>query len=148
MSRRTLFILVLIGVGGLILLADALIETDKEAIERLMEDCRAAVLAGDSGKVVATLDPDATAGGFMGSGPLTPRVRHFLDRVEGRLQGLHLSRDKLEVDGDEARGRWTLKVTFSEKDPVRPVLLSVRVRYRRAPEGWRIRHAEAGTWQP
>ena len=148
MSRRTLFILVLIGVGGLILLADALIETDEEAIERLMEDCRKAALAGDSGKVLATLDPDATAGGFVGSGPLEPRIRHFLDRVKGRLEAIHLGRDKIEVDGDEARGRWTVKVTLREKEPVRPVLLSAVVRYRRAPEGWRIRHIEAGTWHP
>lgn len=145
MSRKTLVLVVLALVPFGIGVVTWLLPSDRKAIRRIAEDCRDAFVAGDAGRILAHLDEGATAGGYVGSGELAPKVGAWVDRYSGSVKGIALAQRKIEVDGDTAEGEWmaTLRLRRSEQGlPVHKGV--VRVRLRRIAGGWRVSHVEAG----
>jgi ketosteroid isomerase-like protein len=123
-----------------------LVETDEEAIERVTEECRRAILRSDASAVLSRLTPDATGEGYVGKGPLAPRGTHWIDQAKGRLRDVSLSLRTIEVEGDGARAVWAVQVRTRGREYPRIVRLLLTVDYRREPDGWRIARADAGDW--
>ena len=119
-----------------------LVETDEEAIERVTEECREAFLAGDADALIARSTTDATVSGLAGRGPLAESAREWVTRAGRRVAGATLSLRVIEVDGDDGRAEWLATVRMRDSEMVPFARLTVRIDYRRGPEGWRIRHVE------
>ncbi len=143
MSRRTL-VLVL---GALIPIVVGLVaylqESEEEAIERVAETCRRAVLDGDAKSVLAHLEDDAEGAGLVGSGPLVPAVKRWVGQELGRLRKLDLSLRELVVDGEDARGVWLVKARMKRPHDWGDLMIfEARVEFHRSPAGWLVRRVE------
>lgn len=123
-----------------------LVETDEEAIERVTDEARRALLAGETETVTGLLTPDATSDGWAGRGPLVPRVAYWTDQARRRLARMTLSLRKIEVEGDGAHAEWAVQARLKHREMPRIFRCLLRLDYRRTPEGWRISHADAGEW--
>jgi hypothetical protein len=121
-----------------------LIETDREAIERIVEDSRRAVLSGDAGRILRHLADGATVGGRIGQGLLAPVASRHVDQERRRFSGLTVRCRKIVVEGDEARGEWLVTAAprhdGGEQWPAFTALVAVR--FVRGPDGFLVRHAE------
>lgn len=149
MSKRTL-VLVLVGLTPIIVgLVAYLHESDEEAIERVAENCRQAMLAGDADRILAHLEEGAEGAGLVGSGPLAPAVLRWVDQVSGGLRELDLGLREIVVDGEDARGVWLVKGRL--KDPHLygdRVAVIARVEFHRSPAGWLVRKVEIASARP
>jgi hypothetical protein len=143
MSRRTL-VLVLIGLVPIAVgLCAYLHESEEEAIERVAEICRQALLDGDADRIVAHLTEDAEVAGLMGSGLLASGLSRRVDQASGRLRKLDLSLRDMVVDGENARGVWLVKgLLRSSEDWGDRVVVVARVDFRQSPAGWLVRRVE------
>jgi hypothetical protein len=143
MRRRTL-VLILVALTPVVIgLVAYLHESDEDAIEKVAEDCRQAILAGDAERMLKHLEEGAEYAGIMGSGPLTPAVRRRVDRETGGLRKLDLSLREIVVDGEDARGVWLAKGNLREsQDWGDRMVVLVRVEFHRSPAGWLIRRVE------
>ncbi len=121
-----------------------LIETDREAIERIVEDCRRAAMSGDADRILRHLADGATAGGRIGQGPLAPEVRRQFGQDRRRFAKLTARCRKIVVEGDEVRGEWLVTAMLRREGgegwPAFSIVVAVR--FVRGPEGFLIRHAE------
>jgi hypothetical protein len=143
MRRRTL-VLILVALTPVVIgLVAYLHESDEDAIEKVAEDCRQAILAGDAERMLKHLEEGAEYAGIMGSGPLTPAVKRRVDRETGGLRKLDLSLREIVVDGEDARGEWLVKGDPRETgELVYPLVVLVRVDFHRSPAGWLVRRVE------
>lgn len=146
--RKRIVIAVVAALPVLIGVVAWLVETDQEAIERMTDECRRALLRGDVEAVTSRLAEQAEGDGYIGSGPLAPRVRYWADQAKERLGDLTLSLRKIVVEGDGARAEWAvradgLKRAHGHREQVR---FLVRLEYRRGPDGWLITRANAVDW--
>ncbi len=144
-SRKTLVLLLIALVPAVAGVLCFLIETDAEAIERIVEDCRRAFLAGDVDRILAFVADDATAAGWVGEGPLAPRVKEWVDRNSRRLTGLTVRRREIVVEGDAARSDWIVTVTTRHGGGLGLPRFQVRIaaEFHRGPDGFKVRRAEA-----
>ena len=143
MSKRTL-VLVLIGLVPMIVgLLAYLHESEEDAIERVAEICRQALLDGDAERIAAHLTEDAELAGLMGSGPLAPGLSRRVDQASGRLRRLDLSLREIVVDGEVARGIWLVKGRLKDPHVYGDRMGAVaRVDFRKSPAGWQVRRVE------
>lgn len=122
-----------------------LIETDREAIERIVGECRQGFLKHDAARVLKWLTEDATAGGSIGAGPLAPQVKRWIDQDKRRFSELTVKSRKIVVDADVARSEWMVTATLHEGHrqewPRYQVVIAAE--FRRGPDGWLIRHVDA-----
>ena len=143
MNRRTL-VLVLLGLIPIVVgLIAFLHESEEDAIERVAEICRQALLDGDAERILAHLEEDAKGAGLVGSGPLAPAVKRWLDQVKGGLRELDLSLREIVVDGEDARGVWLVKGRLKRSHEWGGrVVVEARVDFHRSPAGWLVRRVE------
>ncbi len=144
MSKRTL-VLVLVGLASIIVgLVAYLHESDEDAIERVAESCRRALLDGDVERILAHLEDEAEGAGLVGSGPLAPAVKRWVDQVSGGLGKLDLSLREIVVDGEDARGVWLVKgrLKRSHEWGGSLVVVTARVDFHRSPAGWLVRRVD------
>jgi len=149
MSKRTL-VLVLVGLTPIVVgLFVFLHESEEDAIERVAEDCRRALLDGDAERILAHLEEGAEGAGLVGSGPLAPAVKRWVNQVSGGLRKLDLSLREIVVDGEDARGVWLVKGRL--KDPHLygdRVAVIARVDFHRSPAGWLVRKVDIASARP
>jgi hypothetical protein len=143
MRRRTL-VLILVALTPVVIgLVAYLHESDEDAIEKVAEDCRQAILARDVERVLAHLEENAELAGLVGSGPLAPVVKRRAGQKKGGLRKLDLSLREIVVDGEDARGVWLAKGNLREsQDWGDRVLALARVDFHRSPAGWLVRRVE------
>jgi ketosteroid isomerase-like protein len=143
MTRRTAALVIIALIPIIVGLVAYLHESEEEAVERVAEVCRQAVLDGDIEKILQHLMEDAEGAGLMGSGPLAPAVRRWMDEVSDRLREVDLSRREIVVDGVDARGEWLVKARLKRShDWGGRVVVIARVDFKRGPAGWLIRRVE------
>lgn len=150
MTRRTK---AWIAIGAAVLFTAAvitrmLVTTDEERIERLTMACRAAMLAGDAEAVRELLTEDATGGGWIGSGPLAPRIDGWADQAKRRVRDADLELREVEVEGDEARATARATVRLSAGGAAGLLWLRIELRCRRVETGWRIAHVDVDVGAP
>lgn len=147
MGRRTRIAIALVAALPVLIGVVAwLVETDEEAIERVTDEARRALVAGEQDPVIALLTPDAAGEGRIGRGPLGPRVAYWTDQARRRLEDLTLSLRTIEVEGNDARAEWAVQARLKHGEMPRRFRFLLRLDYRRTPAGWRISHADAGEW--
>jgi len=145
--RKRLVIAVVVALPVLIGVVAWLVETDREAIERMTDECRRALLRGDVDAVASRLAEDAVGEGYIGTGPLAARVDHWADQAKDRLDDLSLSLRKIVVEGDGAQAEWAVRADLKGvHGRYGQVRFLVRLEYRREPDGWRITRANAVDW--
>jgi hypothetical protein len=141
MSPRTR--IVLVGIVAVVVLAfvlEAVIETDREAVERRTLEMKDRFLAGDVPAVLEYLEPDAEMEGILGRRPLESAIPGYVARAEREVDGVSLNLRELAVEGQEATGAWTVTVRL-KPDRMSPwARFRVRIAYRKDGDHWRIRH--------
>ena len=145
--RKRIVIAVVAALPVLIGVIAWLVETDQEAIERMTDECRRDLLRGDVEAVTSRLAEEAEGDGYIGTGPLAPRVRYWADQTKERLRDLSLSLRKIVVEGDGARAEWAVRADLKGVHGYHgQVRFLVRLEYRRGPNGWLITRANAVDW--
>lgn len=129
----TLLLLAAAVVGGF-LLVDALVVTDEEAVEALVDDAADAVRRGDFEAFAALLATEYAGEGGDQAGAVRRARRAAAD---ADVEGLRATLLDLEVDGDRARGPVKVAGSFLGTSGA----VSLDVGFLRTPEGWRIASA-------
>jgi hypothetical protein len=146
-SRKTVLLIVLAFVPAVVGVVSYLIETDQEAIERIVEEARRAFLSGDADRILKNLADGATAGGLIGNGPLAPEVVRWVGQERRRFADVSVRRREVVVEGDLAKGEWLVSATLrhghGDDWPRASYQAVVAVEFERGPDGFRIRHAVA-----
>ncbi len=134
--RRPALLLGLLAVlaVGVVVLVDALVVTDEEAIEAVVDQAAAAVRKGDFKALRALLADDYEGEGGDAEGAVG-RARRGWEDLGG--ENLHADLLDLSVQGDEAQG--VVKIGGSLLG--RPGAASLHVGFQRIAEGWRIASA-------
>jgi hypothetical protein len=128
--------LALLVVGVVIVVVAALVETDEERIEALVESMRAAAERGDVAGVLAGVAPRVAWPG--GQEALRRRVSRDLALHPPQAVAAEVS--GLEVDGETATG--VVVVTYRSREFARPVLVRVRTTFARRDGRWLVTAAE------
>jgi hypothetical protein len=151
MGRRTQIVLAVIGAVSLLVGVLAhFIETDEEAIERITEECRDAFLDGDADAIVAHLDAEATGNVRIDRGPLAELARRVVASHGERVRRIEFVRREIQVEGDEAQGRWLAWVTLNRGSrrhgpPGGVFKVQAMIDFRRGPDDrWRIWKVDVG----
>ena len=143
MSRRTLVLVLVALIPIVVGLVAYLYESEEDAIERVAEICRLAVLDGDAELILAHLEESAEGAGLVGSGPLVPAVKRWVNQELGGLRKLDLSLRELVVDGEDARGVWLVKARLKRPHAWGElVVVKARVEFHRGPAGWLVRRVD------
>ena len=129
--RPSLWLGVLLGVGGLVLLVERLIVTDAEAVDALVQRAAEAVREGDFEALAATLGAGFTVEGRTGEEALD-WIRKL--RRNFRPLGIEAEVGEVEVSEDRALAPTVVSMTVM----ARPVRLRAAVHCRRGEDGWRI----------
>jgi ketosteroid isomerase-like protein len=129
--RPSLWLGVLLVVGGLVLLVERVIVTDAEAVEALVQRAAEAVREGDFEALAATLGAGFTVEGRTGKEALD-WIRKL--RRNYRPLGIDAEVGEVEVSEDRAVAPTVVSMTVM----ARPVHLRAAVHCRRAEDGWRI----------
>jgi ketosteroid isomerase-like protein len=137
--------MVLVLVGGVVALIvglSALFESDEEAIERVTNACRLAVLDGNVEAVFDRLTDDAVYVHGKRERPLATEVRERVAQVQRRANNISLTLRRIEVDGDDARATWQVFVRMRPGERFPVGRFDVRVGYRRGPSDWKVARVE------
>jgi len=127
---KRLVVLVLVA-AGLYVLVDRLIVTDRERVERVVEDVRDAVVRDDWDAVAAAVDEDVS----LGARDKRALVDSWRSLWKGSgLQTLDASVDDVAVDGDRAAAR----VRVGPGGMLARAWGSGRVHFVRRENGWKI----------
>ena len=116
-----------------------LIETDEEQIERVLDEAVRAAIAGDAERVFPRLTQDATVGGWISEGELLPRLRDLVGRAHRDVESATLDLERLEVDGDDARGTWKGGARLRRGGLYGRALFEAAIEFRRSGDDWLIR---------
>jgi hypothetical protein len=124
-----------IVVGLLLLLVNRLVETDREAIERMVRQLAVAVESNDMASVAAHLDDAYAAEGFS-KDEIVPLIEITLKRVD--VSQARLSRFEFDVNGDQASIEFDAFCRLRSNNFEQPVLSRWALDVARVDDGWRV----------
>jgi hypothetical protein len=133
-------LLATLAVGALAVAAERLIQTDREALEALLQRAADAASLGDVRALARTLDEDYAAEG-RNREQAVAYARTLWDRY--RPTGLRITQEIRDLGEDEAHA----EALVSARVMGIPVRVPVALVYRRTGDGWRI-HAAVQTGPP
>jgi hypothetical protein len=143
-SRRGL--LATAGVGVLLIVVQALVVTDREAIQQTLREAASAVQAGDVPALGEQIDEAFSAQG-MDKQQLLARSNQMLQRWQ--VNSARLSGFRIEVDGDEATVSFRVLCDLRSDSWVQDNTLSLwRLRCVRRPEGWKVQRVLEARFGP
>ena len=138
-TRRLLGLAVLLALG-LPLLVDALIESDKEAIDRVLTEVIRAVEARDSGRVLQSIHPEFESSASLlrvsGKEPLEVRLERYFRQADSLEVNWELV--ELEIPGDSAIAVLDVFLWVTVEGRSHLLRLAVDCSLWRVPSDWQI----------